>query len=62
LIVQPCSLIKLVLKIDLMVPAIQKCKPWASIPGCSQPGFFDGKPASIAGTQTFPWKQEAENE
>ena len=62
MIVQPCSLIKLVLKIDLMVPAIQKCKARTTVPGCSQPDFFNGKPALIVGTQVFHWKQEAENE
>jgi hypothetical protein len=45
-----------------MVPAIQKCKARTTVPGCSQPDFFNGKPALIVGTQVFPWKQEAENE
>jgi hypothetical protein len=62
LIVQPCSLIKLVLKIDLKSPVIQKSKPRPSVSGCSQPEFFNNNPALIVGTQVFPWKQETENE
>ena len=61
-IVQLCSLIKLVLKIDLKSPVIQKGKPRPSVSGCSQPEFFNNNPALIVGTQVFPWKQETENE